>query len=242
MTSDAEKFYEKWQWALEDNAIKGCAWGCDKIGGPLSKQIITDFKSSMDTVPWLKRDHAFKKVLDIGSGEGAITQFWNEQGFEAEALSIADSDVEACKKLNLKVTKGDMHVMPFEDKSFDILWLRDVFEHSPAPFLLLCELNRVLTDNGIAIITMPNPDLWTCFTEHYSVLDDFQMLNLCMKSGFEQHVVEEVPPVEREENQPMIVYKKRLDDLTEKVFILIKKKDYRKVDRSKQQQLRRQKK
>ena len=241
MTSDAERFYEKWQWAISDNAAKGCPWENDKIGGPLSKVIIIAFKQSMDKVPWLKRDRPFKKVLDVGSGEGAITKFWNEQGFEAEALSISDTDVEACKKLGLKVTKSDMHDMPFGDKKFDILWLRDVFEHSPAPFLLLCELNRVLTDNGVAIITMPNPDLWTCFAEHYSVLDDFQMMNLTMKTGFEQHVVEEVPPIMRAENESMIAYKKHLDDLTEKVYLLVKKQDFRKVDRSKQPHLRRTK-
>jgi len=95
------------------------------------------------------KDHIFKKVLEVGAGDGSILKFLSEQNFAPEyhAVEISDSGVERIKQRNIPGVRSvqifDGYHLPFKDNSFDLIILSHVLEHVEHERLLLRELKRV---------------------------------------------------------------------------------------------------
>jgi SAM-dependent methyltransferase len=104
------------------------------------------------------KGHAFKKVLEVGAGDGSILKLLAEQNFapEYDAVEISESGVEHIKKRNIANLKSvkifDGYKLPFEDNSFDLIILSHVLEHVEHERLLLRELKRVA---GHCVIEVP---------------------------------------------------------------------------------------
>jgi ubiquinone/menaquinone biosynthesis C-methylase UbiE len=107
---------------------------------------------------------------------------------EITAITLNDEDVEATRKRDIDCYKMDMTFLVFEDKIFDALWVRNALEHSPFPYLILLEFNRVLKPGGFIYVEMPMPDaprVLENWPNHYSVFGDMSMF--CRKYGTRQY-------------------------------------------------------
>ena len=95
------------------------------------------------------RGHNFKRVLEVGAGDGSILKLLAEQNFAPEyhAVEISESGVEHIKARNITNLKSvsifDGYHLPFDDNSFDLIILSHVLEHVEHERLLLRELKRV---------------------------------------------------------------------------------------------------
>lgn len=95
------------------------------------------------------KGHTFKKVLEVGAGDGSILKLLADQNFAPEyyAVEISESGVEHIKKREIPNLKSveifDGYKLPFEDNSFDLIILSHVLEHVEHERLLLRELKRV---------------------------------------------------------------------------------------------------
>jgi ubiquinone/menaquinone biosynthesis C-methylase UbiE len=95
------------------------------------------------------RGHAFKKVLEVGAGDGSILKLLADQNFAPEyhAVEISESGVQHILSRSIKgllsVQLFDGYKLPFEDNSFDLIILSHVLEHVEHERLLLRELKRV---------------------------------------------------------------------------------------------------
>ena|ERR1700761_202187 len=95
------------------------------------------------------RGHEFKKVLEVGAGDGSILKLLAEQNFAPEyhAVEISESGVEHIKSRKIEGLKSvqifDGYHLPFGDNSFDLVILSHVLEHVEHERLLLRELKRV---------------------------------------------------------------------------------------------------
>ena len=100
---------------------------------------------------------SFKKVLEVGSGDGSILQELDQQNFAEELYSveISKSGVEAIKAKNISSLKEvklfDGYKVPFEDQSFDLVILTHVLEHVEFERLLLRELKRLAKHQVIEV-------------------------------------------------------------------------------------------
>ncbi len=97
----------------------------------------------------LSKNQSFKKVLEVGAGDGSILQKLNDEKIFGElyALEISDSGIEQIKKkeLNLlkSVQKFDGYKIPFGDNEFDMVYCSHVMEHVEHPRILLREIKRI---------------------------------------------------------------------------------------------------
>ncbi len=113
------------------------------------------------------------KVLDYGCGIGFNTYYFanvfpNVIGIDNDKSSIEIAKKQLKKlKCSKKVLYYDGKKLPFEDNSFDIVNVSDVWEHAQNPRLMLKEIYRVLKPDGIIYITNPNK-LWPIET-HYKL-------------------------------------------------------------------------
>ena len=103
------------------------------------------------------KGHNFKKVLEVGAGDGSILKLLAEQDFAPEyhAVEISESGVERIKARNIANLKSvqifDGYHLPFEDNSFDLIILSHVLEHVEHERMLLRELKRVAAYSVIEV-------------------------------------------------------------------------------------------
>lgn len=95
------------------------------------------------------KGQSFKKVLEVGAGDGSILQKLSDNNFAPEyhAVEISDSGVEHIKARDIRgvvsVQEFDGYKLPFGDDSFDLIILSHVLEHVEHERLLLREIKRV---------------------------------------------------------------------------------------------------
>lgn len=100
--------------------------------------------------------------LDIGCGNGTITGKIRD----ALGLGLIDGvDIQANELVVpswLRMSKADFNWdnLPYPSDSFDAIYCGEVLEHLYNPDNLLREISRVLTTNGICLITTPNLGSW----------------------------------------------------------------------------------
>lgn len=95
------------------------------------------------------------KVLDVGCGTGAVMQFLIKKKFEAYGIDPSEEALKYCALKGLSVKKSSAEKIDFPENSFDIVLALDVLEHLDNPELAVEEIRRVLTKNGVFIMTVP---------------------------------------------------------------------------------------
>ena len=99
---------------------------------------------------------ASRDILELGCGEGMM--------FEGTATEPVQMDVSATR-VRRASGKGrlllcaDGYRLPFADRSFDVVLLIAVLEHTREPWRILTEAGRVLKPGGRVVMVVPND--WT---------------------------------------------------------------------------------
>lgn len=124
-----------------------------------------------------------KKILDVGCALGASANYLRKKGLSTWGININKQQIKQSKSNRIKY--GDMHDIPFDDKFFDAIYCSHTFEHSIAPYIALCEFNRILKKKGLVFIILPEEgDYWTTCWGHFFCPTIRQMLGLLHKAGF----------------------------------------------------------
>ncbi len=104
-------------------------------------------------------EEAIGTLLDVGTGTGRILHWLAPRAREAvgvdlssEALRVARTSVHGAGLSHCVLQQGDMHELPFEDRSFDLITFDRVLVDARRPVLALREAARLLRPNGRLIV------------------------------------------------------------------------------------------
>ena len=98
-------------------------------------------------------------LLDCGCGPGTMTHDFaaivapaDVVGVDIEPNQLRSTRARATGQVasNLCFAAADLYILPFAEKTFDVVFLHGVLEHLQNPVEALIEVRRVLRDGGIA--------------------------------------------------------------------------------------------
>ena len=134
----------------------------DKYGSnnPVVKRLMGGFER---TLAELFRQAGPRSLLDVGCGEGVLTQQWAQRlagrvvGIDLEDPVIqAEWEKRRAPNLEYRVMKAEN--LPFADDEFDMACAIEVLEHVPDPEHTVAEMARVAS--GHLLVSVPREPLW----------------------------------------------------------------------------------
>ena len=108
-----------------------------------------------------------KNVLDLASGEGYGTSFLSKKATHIHGLDVSPETIHHAKSKysgsNIDFVEAKATELPFENTSFDVVVSFETLEHlsSEDQQLFISEINRVLKDDGLLIISTPNKKVYS---------------------------------------------------------------------------------
>jgi 2-polyprenyl-3-methyl-5-hydroxy-6-metoxy-1,4-benzoquinol methylase len=135
----------------------------DKYGStnPAVRRLMAGFHGALEEL-WERA--APESVLDVGCGEGVLTQEWAERLGDGRVVGIDLDDAklrrdwECRTRPNLEFRAEEATSLPFADGEFDLATAIEVLEHVPEPQSTLSEMARVA--RGHLLVSVPREPLW----------------------------------------------------------------------------------
>lgn len=136
----------------------------DKYGSssPVVRRLMAGFEAALAD---LFAQAGPESILDIGCGEGVLTERWAAELVDGRVLGVDLKDPKlagqwaARARTNLQfraldVTKG----LPFANGEFDLVSATEVLEHIPNPELVVSEMARVARSH--LLVSVPQEPIW----------------------------------------------------------------------------------
>ncbi len=135
----------------------------DKYGSknPVVRRLMAGFEDALDSL-WAKASP--RSFLDVGCGEGVLTQKWARRIHGGRAVGIdlddpllhAEWEKRSAPNLEYRVMKAEN--LPFADGEFDVATAIEVLEHVPDPEHTVAEMARVASRH--LLVSVPREPLW----------------------------------------------------------------------------------
>lgn len=121
---------------------------------------------------WWAAGHATDRyVLDAGCGLGYGSAILAAGGAKRVAgVDLAPDVIEAAASTmpsTVELTVGDVHELPFQDATFDLVVCFEVLEHVGDGDGVLDELARVANDGALVVVSSPNRDAYVPGNPHH---------------------------------------------------------------------------
>ncbi len=135
----------------------------DKYGStnPVVRRLMAGFERTLDE---LFTHAAPGSVLDVGCGEGVLSEQWAQRLGTGRVVGVdlADPKLEAewsrRRRANLEFRAMDAEQLDFAHGEFDLVAATEVLEHVPDPERVLAEMARVA--RGHLLVSVPHEPLW----------------------------------------------------------------------------------
>ena len=96
------------------------------------------------------------RLLEVGCAAGSFLNYARRAGFAATGVDISAWAARTGREqFGLDIRAGRLQEAALPEKHFDVVFLGDLLEHEPEPVGFLCEVGRVLKDDGLVAIKVP---------------------------------------------------------------------------------------
>lgn len=100
------------------------------------------------------------RVLDLGCGNGIITEALGKAGFQVTGLEPSSEAIRRARHEhgheNVEYLQGELGDQTFPTRGFDAIVCSEVLEHVPDPIALLNQMQPLIRPGGRLILTVPN--------------------------------------------------------------------------------------
>ena len=135
-----------------------------------------------------------RRVLDAACGVGYGSAFLAEGAASVVGVDISADTIDYARRRyglpNLAFVAGDVTALPFDDRSFDAVCSFETIEHVDEPAVAIREAARVVTADGVYVVSTPKADATT-----RSPANPFHLVELS-QADFEQTLRESFREVE----------------------------------------------
>ena len=152
------------------------------IPGSFSKDSISRYSNLYSVIE--KDINRGSIVLDVGCAMGGLLNFLSDHCDNLYGIDPTQNFVDiAQEKVNGSIELASAESLPFTDNFFDIVFADQVVEHLIDPGVFLKEANRVLKENGVLCISVPNAMHYrgTSFFDFYFFLMREHVHHFCLK-------------------------------------------------------------
>ncbi len=101
------------------------------------------------------------RVLDVGCGNGDFLLSLKRRGWKVHGVEFSAEAAELARSRGIDVVHGELKSAAFPDGFFDVVTLWHVAEHLPDPLAEFAEVRRILRDDGLFVLEVPNSDCLT---------------------------------------------------------------------------------
>lgn len=161
------------------------------------------------------RGDAPGRFLDVGCGEGHAMAWFAGDGWTVEGLDHSTAGIEAINpEMRPHMTGGDVFELLGEriesGERYQLVWLSNVLEHVLDPIELMVSLRRLVADDGVLVVTVPNDAsplqesllehgdidgrFWIAIPDHLSYFDGDSLRRTAAHTGWDcRQVVADFP-------------------------------------------------
>lgn len=97
-----------------------------------------------------------QRILDVGCAYGFFLLFARERGLDAYGVEVSSETSRYARDHGVKVRTSTLLEARFDDALFDIVTLNNVLEHTLDPVAELKEVFRILKNQSIVFVAVPN--------------------------------------------------------------------------------------
>jgi SAM-dependent methyltransferase len=94
--------------------------------------------------------------LDIGCSYGWLLDFMRTHGFEVSGVEPSEAAADHAEQVGLRVHRGLFPAAVPSNTQVDVLSFMDVLEHLPSPGEALTAAHRLVTDDGLLVVQVPD--------------------------------------------------------------------------------------
>lgn len=126
----------------------------------------------------------YKRVLDLGAGLGRHSIWFAKQGLQVSALDISAYAINHLnewaerERVDVQAAVGDMIELPYEDQSFDCVFVYHAISHSDTPGVkrIVGEIERVLRQGGELYTSVCSKASWEYTQSGFPKVDENTLL------------------------------------------------------------------